>query len=400
MTNALAVIDGSSHTRSGYGRKIIGSEVAGAGFEKNTRSGESVNLDSLLYIVSFADNAGYAILAADKRLGSQIIAIVDQGLPDLNFYRRDNAVMEQEMESPTKFMADCIMNHAILSVLTEGEINKEYEEESDPETRSIGSLSSWVPFTVERVRAKLRTKWDQIGPFNQVCQANEPNGNFAGCGPVAIGQIFLYYAGGENLVPSYMDEYLITNGFFYRASDLQPVYSYYDSNQSWGTDYQQERAAHFLWRIGKYTKSSYKSKATSTTWDNARKYFKDHNFEPWGEVHSFDYNFIKKYLNGGYVLLALGEDKSGSGHFWIVDGYEQVKEGSNTLYSLAHINWGWGGSGDGYYNYNILNANDSTSSCDEAAGDNYFGGFWADYHPTKKFKLYAPKPKFDSPVFR
>lgn len=64
-------------TRSTVSRKITSiNPIRYRSFK--TRS-EEENIDTLLYIVNFEDEGGYAILAADQRIPDKVIAIVDEG---------------------------------------------------------------------------------------------------------------------------------------------------------------------------------------------------------------------------------------------------------------------------------------------------------------------------------
>ena len=58
---------------------------------------EKINIDTMLYIVNFSKKRGFAILAADKRIGAPILAVVDSGsISRANFENHSIILMSED----------------------------------------------------------------------------------------------------------------------------------------------------------------------------------------------------------------------------------------------------------------------------------------------------------------
>ena len=64
-------------SRSNTSRKVVDVTTVYARNVMSRYSDTDVDCDNLLYIANFEDEQGYAILAADKRIGEKVIAITD-----------------------------------------------------------------------------------------------------------------------------------------------------------------------------------------------------------------------------------------------------------------------------------------------------------------------------------
>ena len=345
----------------------------------------------------FADNAGYAILAADKRLGSQVIAIVDEGLPDVSLYGENIFAAEADRKTPEQYMAGHIMDYAIRAIVDPSLVD-------DPNSDFSVETKSQSAFIYETRPALVKTKWNQGAPFNQTSLENEPQGDWVGCGPVAVGQLYVYYKGGEQWYAE-PNEVIFLNwqgGMYFTLHALQRVWSHYYpfAPPSEGTDIYKWVCANYLYYVGKCMNAFYRSTGTSTTWSNTKRFFTSHDFKTLAESNKFDFNFIKQYVGRGYAMIARGENSAGEGHAWVVDGYMHIQTSTQPVaLMLVHCNWGWGGSGDGYYDYRVLNTySQGPEEIDYDCGDNDFGGYYGADDFIKNFKLYVPKPKFDSPA--
>lgn len=91
-------LDSEKSTRGYKDRKI--ENVFSVEFNKaNTRSTSSIkDCKDLLYVANFANDEGFAVLAADDRIGSEIIAVADKG--SISKSDMDAAVMSLSKERP------------------------------------------------------------------------------------------------------------------------------------------------------------------------------------------------------------------------------------------------------------------------------------------------------------
>lgn len=80
------------------GRKIDIKDISVIKYaNQSTRA--DLNCDTLLYIVNFEENRGYAVLSADSRIPERIIAVVDSGNASLDI--ENNRVIDLKSARPT-----------------------------------------------------------------------------------------------------------------------------------------------------------------------------------------------------------------------------------------------------------------------------------------------------------
>ena len=72
---------------------------------------------------------------------------------------------------------------------------------------------------------------------------------------------------------------------------------------------------------------------------------------------------MMKQLDNGYPVLYSGSTYKGSGHAWVMDGYEMTND---TAY--FHMNWGWSGDGNAYF---CLNDSMSSMSSESSGTGNF-----------------------------
>ena len=134
---------------------------------RSENKGNELCIDTLLYVVNFSDEQGFALVAADKRT-TPIYAIVDSGSLDFdNLRSEENVGFLLFLEGAIgKIVQDVNTNDAI-------------------ETRA--TTNGWT--IIEKYPAMLKTKWDQPDPYNMYC----PNNRYTGCTVTATAQILSYY---------------------------------------------------------------------------------------------------------------------------------------------------------------------------------------------------------------
>lgn len=89
LANLNDFLDASEEPATRTHDKRVVSSVASIRYNRvKTRSdADSINCDTILYIANFEGDAGYAVLAADKRIIAKVIAITDNGsLDDVTIY--------------------------------------------------------------------------------------------------------------------------------------------------------------------------------------------------------------------------------------------------------------------------------------------------------------------------
>ena len=190
-------------TRSGGIRRVknvttVSPEALSPG---GTRSEATADVEDLLYIVNFENEAGYAILGADDRL-EPVYAVVDEGSLTTEEFRYAVTVTPEQAEADGElvFPLQMVAQAAIGGVDTGGggngivggpitDIEHWWPEGQQP----VGiDYEPWE--TKEQSGILLKTRWNQTKPYNYLCPIENGKNCFAGCVPVAVAQILVFNA--------------------------------------------------------------------------------------------------------------------------------------------------------------------------------------------------------------
>ena len=339
--------------------------------------------DSLLYIVDFENNAGCAVLAADRRIKDKILAITESG----SFNNMDSTMFpptyKQGMYADSELMKGfSLYNADVDDYYVAGEFTPLYfcdnfakycltqckdddwkNIPSDPHENIKYVVGEWQ--TKEKIAPMLTTVWHQNSPFND----NAPMKNWffwdkkkrspAGCFPIAIAQIIAYH--------EMMSE---CNGYKLNWDSIKKNLYVYNNPDDKGASYEYKRAvAYLLQFLSISCRAKHTPDFTFVFPHNARKTmaFIYGN----ATTHcSYDNGVVYNMLKKNKPALVCAISKIFDGHAWVVDGYlyraqpvicirnRDGKERRDTTYreqQLVHCNWGWGGSCNGYYSQGVFN---------------------------------------------
>ena len=221
------------------------------------------------------------------------------------------------------------------------------------------------------VDALIQTKWDQYGPYNNLCPMLNGNRCPTGCVATAMAQVMKYWKWPNHgyLSVSYFDEGCGQE----LGSDLSSNYYDWDNmlNTYQGNNYTETQAnaistllrdcgyvAHTEYTLSESLAGNPWMVCNVTgqgpmTWSDMCNYFhystesetlhaEDYSSEQWEEI-------IQQNLTSGCPVLYAGGDgdTETSSHFFIIDGYDTQ--------NYYHVNWGWGGNLDGWFMLTNLN---------------------------------------------
>lgn len=292
---------------------------------------DSIGIDTLMYAINFADNKGFALVAADKRT-CPILALIDEG----SFHT--DSLLESEDEAFLTFIDN--------AVKMEIQDIKNYSDSLC--TRSLYTNGYTI---VSEYGPLLHTKWTQTSVYGKYC----PNG-IAGCTVIATAQILSYYQTVGHVNWSY-------NGTM-GSSDLHWEDIIYDCDTNNGKLVNSSCAtsaneiAHLVRYLGISFDADYKKNATSVGESKAIEWF-----NKWGGLKA---SSLKKYnesaiisaIKSGYPVYARGNSGKKKilgirigwkgGHAWVYDGMLTASKNGKTS-KFIHCNWGWGGYKNGYY---------------------------------------------------
>lgn len=233
-----------------------------------------------------------------------------------------------------------------------------------PEVRAVGQKARTRAPGLGNVIVEplVKTTWNQIAPYNNMCPEFSGMKSYTGCGPTAVAQILAYWkypkvGRGSNY---YYWNPTKTTRFDYGRDFSNSVYDWDNMLNGYAGGYNETQAnaiallmtdvgaaVHCIYGIDFYGSGTH-----------------PFNIEP-ALVKYFDYKgdslkFLRRFLNAGQgetddfdsylrhdldmkrpALLGAQPSPNIQSHFIVVDGYTDT--------GYFHMNFGWEGTGDGYY---------------------------------------------------
>ena len=282
--------------------------------------------DTLLYLVNYADDAGFALLSADSRL-RPIYAISDEGSMSFSdtTYNKGLALFARGVESDVE--------NAIAS--------------SPSISSPIDSLILMrrVVREVEPLLNYYQSRMDQVYPYNMYCFDANGNSAYAGSAAVAIAAIMSYYKHPTSYAGYTFD---------------WPSWNY---GPNWGG------VALLINLLGDSNNLQMQYGNTSSTSLASRIYptFINMSYNGHQDLQDFSEteictildNHSSNNLNTMGPVLVTGQRRVTNGivgHAWVIDGYVQYEINSPVIGEgyvledvLFHCVWGWGGKCNGYF---------------------------------------------------
>ena len=341
--------------------------------------------DSLLYIVDFENNAGCAVLAADRRIKDKILAITESG----SFNNMDSTMFpptyKQGMYADSELMkgfslydAEVDDYYVASNFISPLEFCKDYanfhiqlvHKEFNPLPKgSYLERGKWK--IIEKITPMLTTIWHQGSPFNDEAPYRrwfpwqEPKRSPAGCFPIAIAQIIAYH-----------EKISVINGYKLDWNSIKKNLQIYNERSTSHASYEDLRSiAYLLQFLSISCRAKHTPDFTFVFPHNARKTMT----LVYGNATthcSYDNSIVYNMLKNNNPVLVCAISGIVGGHAWVIDGYlyrkrkmREVQLGEGGLPSsvvseyedeqtLVHCNWGWGGSCNGYYFQGIFNTKD------------------------------------------
>ncbi len=406
-------------TRYG-GRRIASVEVLGGSQVASiTRTDNASIPDSLLYLVNFDNNQGFAIMAADRRMGSALYAVTEQGSltqDDINTILTTGSVMEDGSVDGSLFAKELALEGALADF-------NEDEMTTQAANKTVISVERFVD-TVRRTKTPVlvKTKWHQGYPFNRMLEER----NQVGCVPIAVAQILL----AERRVPQTQSYWSVmcnldTLETVYHYSNVRQTYFTYDQNAEvtklptlpsiystrFGTYEARVQCGGYAGKIASLCGIGKTASSHSATVYDAKRAFKNWSvYDNVSVIIGYASDAHKQYvlnmlLDQRPVFMCGGTVGEVSGHAWVLDGYvqeirqdvtrttyndftEDIEIDETILHHYVHVNWGWAGMSDGYYKSDLFdirerifchqydNGSFRDDNNDDMPDDEYYDGFF------------------------
>lgn len=311
-----------------------------------------------LYAVQAAEQGGFVLVSGDDRF-AEVLGYSDSRLFD-------------EHDMPDNMRA-----------WLQGYIDEmRYLDSVGYQSSVVSDQSLAVSDQKEPIAPLIATTWNQDAPFNELCPLDNNNKrSVTGCVATAMAQVVNYHMQHYNApttviadIPAYTTKShsLSVNAVPAGTSlpDRSLLLNAYGTN---ATTAQKNAVAQLMLYCGTAVQMNYTSNSSSASSSNV----------PYALVNYFGFDATVSYENRSaytyagwqeavYSELAAARpvyyrgSSSGSGHAFIVDGYD-----GNGLF---HINWGWGGDSNDYFALSVLNPDDDGLIGASPSSDGYTNG--------------------------
>ena len=333
-------------TRS-EGRRVESVEYVSSA--SRTRSGDA---DTLMYLVNYEDNAGFALLGRPAT-SKAIYAISEEGSLDMSdtVYNKPLAMFmasaREDIICSTIFPPTHPIIPPVIVDTTFIGLHTRIIREKKPMLDSLGKVSIW----------------SQDYPYNLDTPIFKGEKGYVGCGALAVGMLMTYYKFPETINDTIVPWSLIIdkNNRIAISKLLETLASEKYLNSQY-TTYNDRRTkienirptfASLGYAMGNALNGAWLYREeNNTTIDNLDVLM------TFMESGDYPAEAAPVILYGG---VNKNEELRGIGHIWITDGFLQ-KERYNS-YSINippqkldpqfHMVWGWGGKANGYYTYFI-----------------------------------------------
>ncbi|MBR5842630.1 MAG: C10 family peptidase [Bacteroidaceae bacterium] len=349
---AIGMLGENSVTRSGKPRTVCTADVQYITRTSPTRSdGE---LDTLMYVFNYEDNAGFAVVSAN-RATEELIAVTEQG----NYVTGEetgNGGFDLYMDMAEEYVQS--RRPPLLDSLNNGR-----EELTQTKIVTDVDTTTYGPF--------LQVRWGQHWPYNKYCYTTDGQKAPSGCVATAIVQLMSYYKHPSSIVVDY-DGNTQTLHLDWDAMNNH-VYSFipvdYPSSCPCTYPYAEvhNKIGHVFRQIGKYVKMIYYTSGSEANSANVATALANLGYA-YGSYRDYNSSEVTSSIRNSQVVYMRGVDTNANvGHAWVIDGYKSIY-GTGTIYikpdsqlfweileqhtiseAYYHINWGWNGDSNGYF---------------------------------------------------
>lgn len=340
--NAISLLGHES--RSAESRSIDLENIQYVCTNKNSRS---QNSDTLLYVINYAENNGFAVVSANPNTPG-LMAVTEKG---------NYSLISEDINDKTGI--GLFMDMAEIYVSNSD--NEIKGNRLDP----VLELMERVDTTDTYILPKLTTKWGQLSPEGVFC----PN-LLSGCVNTALAQIMAYFEYPTQMNISYENAPIAS--LVLDWSEMKKCKGAYNES---ATDIAQNSISHLCRQLGYLTGSSYNPASTTTTLYSALGVARNLGYTVSSNVIDYgdDINFQSALDENNLILMGGFKLDNTVGHAWVVDGHLErelhytayVREANGELWQLRdeyytyyhynHINWGDDGFCNGYFMMDVFN---------------------------------------------
>ena len=379
-----------------------------------TRSEATADVEDLLYIVNFENEAGYAILGADDRL-EPVYAVVDEGSLTTEEFRYAVTITDEQAQADGKFVfpLQLVAQAAIIGIENADTDADGGVAPMSDDGRHTGDLGGdvlrreYVYVTQEKVGPLIPVKWGQGYPFN--ASVTQINGKccWAGCSAIAVAQVLVsnYWHYGSvvgSIKGTPIDWTLIR-----RAIQNPNLLIATEGKPSTLTP-EAKAVSMLIYAIGVVLNMDYGLDGSSASLKDSRDGLTYVLYKGVND-HTYRDSYVRTMmLDRKKTTIVRGHSSTGRklNHQWNIDGWlyrmryikSYYRNGTTSISSkeqvpqtLIHCNFGWNGLCNGYYFSGSFNT--TTKPVDQESGiDNVEGTQDGNYTDDLRMITYTEIP--------
>ena len=339
-TDGIAMLESTNITRATTSRRVdtnlIKYKIASA-----TRAGEDA--DTLYYVVNYADNAGFAIVAATRTNENPLLVVTEKG----------NYTPDEETD-----------NDGFNLYMDLLDIKMSARDGGDRPRPGVDTgFDGLGPFydydTHESNKGPFLTvRWGQHDPYYMYCKTSSNQQALTGCVATAIAQIMSYHEYPITYTPTYSTSIPTQYLTWSSIKNHIDTYNCYCSNH--------DAIGHLFREIGSKASIVYEVGNSSTSDLGAFLGLTGFGYNA-NSVSTYDYWTVKSDLDNNRPVYMSGRpSNSNIKHAWVIDGYKIITSTRITYFILddgsqniterlvsseryLHINWGRDGNSNGYF---------------------------------------------------
>lgn len=351
--DAIGLLGENCTTRSGKPRSINTADVQYIVNTSSTRSTEEP--DTLMYVFNYEDNAGFAIVSAN-RATEDLIAVTEQG----NYVAGEetgNGGFDLYMDMAEEYVT--MAAAPLPGIGGDQEILTEFKMFVDRDTITYGPYIS--------------VRWGQDWPYNRACPVYNGNPTKAGCVAIAIAQIMTYYQHPNsftvNYAPTIYDQTL--------DWDLILEHRFTEDGESETCSQCSTTGGHYIIgslirEIGQQVEMVYDVDESGCDSEMFARSALQHFGYACGSYQAYSSNIVSNSILNRKLVYMRGGISADDGHAWVIDGYRLIHEVHrecvkpiNALewtelrrwtenHYYHHINWGWDGESNGFFLFDVF----------------------------------------------
>ena len=280
------------------------------------------------YIFNDEAGKGFVVIAGDDKMG-KVLA-----------YSKEASIDMTNLNPEARYLFDTY--------------RQVYEELS--KNKTLTTRAGAATKAADAVQPLLKSKWGQDYPYSKQTRY------MTGCVATAVAQVMYYHkwpAQGKG-----QESYTVKFDNTVRSADFTKSHYDWDNmlldyNRRNITTKQEDAVALLMNDVGIATNMQYTDRASGTQSYMAERALRNYfDYDAAMVTRSYEGvdNFIeivKEELRNGFPLYISGDSKTGGGHAWVCDGFDEEDR--------FHMNFGWNGQANGYYSLATLNVTSTGS---------------------------------------